>query len=401
MKREAISSLLLAAAAVVTLAAIEPGGEGNPFRGRETFAMKGCTRCHSVWGQGGALGPDITIAVSGKSWDELVGDFWNHTPRMIDEMGQRGYAWPTLDPQEMADTLSYFYYLKLFDDPGDAGRGGEAFRQLECAACHSLGGRGGTSGGPLDRLGRYLSPTPLATAMWNAGPRMQREQLRRSSVILRFSGREMADVQAYIRSEGRRRERDVTLDTLPDPDRGAVVYRAKGCGVCHDVSRGGAPDITRAALSKTVSDITGLLWNHSYAMGEAMAARGIAFPQFSGRELPDLIAYLYFRGYQGREGNSARGAAVFTTKGCAACHESGQAPDLAKTLAQADRSALASAMWNHAPEMRRLMGDQERFWPRFEPGEMRDLMAFLRQLAAGGGTALAPRADDARRAPAR
>jgi cytochrome c2 len=381
--------------------AAAPEVQGNPFRGRETFVKKGCTRCHSVWAQGGTLGPDISVAVSGKTWDELVGDFWNHTPRMIDEMGQQGYAWPTLDPQEMADTLSYFYYLQLFDEPGDPARGAVAFKQLECAACHTLGGRGGTSGGPLDRLGQYLSPTALATAMWNAGPRMQQAQLRRSSVILRFSGREMADLQAYIRAEGRRRNRDVALDTLPDPDRGALVYREKQCGVCHDRPQGGAPDLSRATLSRTVSEITGHLWNHSYAMGEAMGARGVAFPQFAGSELPDLIASLYFRGYLGPAGDGARGAAVFKTKGCAECHGSGKAPDLAETFKQADRSALASAMWNHAPEMRRLMGDQERLWPRFEPGEMRDLAVFLQRVADKNGTPLARPQSNERRAPAR
>ncbi|MDO8794553.1 MAG: c-type cytochrome, partial [Vicinamibacterales bacterium] len=255
---------------------------------------------------------------------------------------------------------------------------------------HTLGGRGGTAARPLDRFGAYPSPTPLAQAMWNAGPRMQQEQLRRGSPIPQFTGDEMADLQAYIRAEGRRAGRDVQLQPLPSPSRGALVYRSKQCGACHDRGQGPAPDITRAALSKTASEITGLLWNHSYAMGAMMTARGVPFPRFSGSELSDLVAYLYFRGYIGQEGDAAIGAAVFKDKGCAVCHGAGiaGAPDLAVVLERIDRPGLASAMWNHAPQMHQLMAEKAPFWPKFEPGEMRDLVAYIRRLATPAGKAV-------------
>lgn len=361
-----------------------PSPEGNPVRGRELFVQKGCVRCHSVWGHGGSLGPEVSVVVAGKTWDELVGAFWNHTPRMIDEVNQRGYAWPALDAEEMADLLSYLYYLRLFDEPGDAARGAAAFVRLECRGCHALGETGRALGRPLDRFGAYPSPAPLAQAMWNAGPRMQREQLRRGRPIPQFGGQELADLQAYIRAEGRRRTREVELQPLPSPSRGATVYRAKRCGVCHDTGDLRVPDITRAALSKTASHISGLLWNHSYAMGALMATRGVAFPRFRENELADLVAYLYFRGYLGREGNAGDGAAVFKAKGCSGCHgaDVAGAPDLALALKPTDRAGLAAAMWNHAPQMHRLMAEKAPFWPKFEPGEMRDLIAYLRRETA-------------------
>ncbi len=356
--------------------------EGNPFRGRELFQQKKCSSCHSIWGHGGSLGPEISVAVAGRSWDELVGDFWNHTPGMIDVMKRQGFPWPTLDVQEMADMLAYLYYLQLFDRPGDPVRGADTYTRLQCVGCHTLAGRGERIGGPLDRFGAYPSPVPLAQAMWNAGPRMQQEQLRVGRPIPQFRGQEMADLQAYIRSEGRRKGREVELQPLPNPTRGADVFRMKKCGACHDRGQGRAPDITRSALSKTASEITGLLWNHSYAMGSAMEARGVAFPVFAGSELSDLIAYLYFRGYLGEEGDAKRGAAVFADKGCAACHKAnGGAPNLSAALRRVDRADLASAMWNHAPQMHNLMAEKARFWPKFEPGEMRNLVAHLRTLA--------------------
>ena len=384
----AAATLLLAAAGAGASTGDEPAAEGDPFRGREVFGEKGCTRCHSVWGHGGTLGPEITVAVAGKSWDELVGDFWNHTPRMIDEGDQRGYPWPTLDRREMADLLSYLYYLRLFDEPGHPGRGAETYARLQCSSCHTLGGRGGRTGSALDRFGIYPSPLPLAQAMWNAGPLMQREQIRAAGPMPRFTGHEMADLQAYIRAEGRRPGRNVELQPLPSPVRGAAVYRDKKCGSCHGQSPGRAPDITRSALSRTASEIAGLLWNHSYAMGAEMTARGIPFPRFGSTELADLIAYLYFRGYLGEKGDAKRGQAVFNAKGCAGCHAGGVggAPDLRQSLQQTDHAGLASAMWNHAPQMHRLMAEKAPFWPKFEPGEMQNLVAYLRSLSPRPGS---------------
>jgi mono/diheme cytochrome c family protein len=138
----------------------------------------------------------------------------------------------------------------------------------------------------------------LAEAMWNAGPVMQRAQLARGNAIPTFAGKEMADIQAYIRSRGLRLDRGVELLPLPDPSRGEALFRAKGCVACHGPTAGTeAPSLTAAALQLTVSEISGILWNHSYAMGDRMRARGIAFPVFAGGELADLISYLRFLGF--------------------------------------------------------------------------------------------------------
>jgi len=379
--RQLVAGLAVAAWLLVGLAADrKPPRDTSPFRGREIFGEKGCDHCHSIWGHGGTLGPDITAIVAGKTWYELVGAFWNHTPRMIDEVTSGGYAWPTLNAGEMADLLSYLYYLRLFDEPGDPARGAVTWERLNCAACHTLGGKGGRGGGALDRFGVHPSPAPLAQAMWNAGPRMQAEQLRRGRPIPNFKGHEMADLQAHIRAEGHRPGREVDLLPLPDPYRGQQVYRDKRCDACHGGAGGNAPDNTRSALSKTVSEITGLLWNHSYAMGAEMEARGVSFPRFEGSELSDLIAYMFFLGYVGEDGDPQQGAAVFRAKGCADCHTGNVEgiPDLTGLYDRSDRAVLAAAMWNHAPQMHSLMAEASRSWPKFEPGEMRDLAAFLR-----------------------
>jgi cytochrome c2 len=377
-----VKALWLLLVAAPLSAGVDGGPGGEPSLGRQTFAEKNCTSCHSVWGNGGRLGPEMTTAVAGKTWGDLVGDFWNHTPRMIEEVSETGHAWPTLDRGEMANLLSYLYYLRLFDEPGDSGRGQATFARHQCGSCHSLGGVG--SGPTLDQFSRHASPAPLAQAMWNAGPEMQAEQMRRGRPLPSFVRSEMADIQAYIRAEGLRVGRDVELRPLPNPSRGAEVFEGKRCDRCHGGDDSESPDITLSALSMTFSEITGLLWNHSYAMSEEMKARGIAFPRFVDDEMTDLIAYLYFLGYLGQSGDVEQGAAVFERKGCASCHEGNTegVPDLATELAKLDEAGLAAAMWNHAPEMHELMGERSVVWPTFEAGEMRDLAAYLRGIGS-------------------
>lgn len=358
--------------------------DGNPFRGRTLFVEKHCDQCHSVFGHGGHLGPEITRIVARKPLPQLTGEFWNHTPRMIDEMLDKGYAWPRMDRQEMADLLSYLYYLQLFDEIGSPTRGAATFARLRCESCHSVGGRGGTVASALDDFAVYSSPVPLAQAMWNAGPTMQRAQTTRSASIPEFSEGEMADIQAYIRDRGRgATEQRVRLLPLPDPIAGEKVFVRKRCAACHVTHKAGAPDLGEAALRMTVAEISGVLWNHSYNMLGRMAAEGIPFPRFQGTELADVISYLHLLGYRGGQGDAARGATVFKDKGCVACHEDRlmEAPELSGSRAGEDAIALSAAMWNHAPQMHEVMAEHDVAWPQFNEGDVEDLVAYLRRLA--------------------
>jgi cytochrome c2 len=357
--------------------------EGDPFRGRTLFVSKLCNQCHSVWGHGGSLGPEIARVVSGKPLAQLTGEFWNHTPRMIDETIEKGYAWPTLQRGEMADLLSYLYYLRLFDDPGEASRGAATMARLRCDSCHSLRGEGGTSAGPLDRFSAFTSPLPLAQAMWNAGPTMRGSQSGRGMQIPEFSGVEMAHIQAFIHDRGRRTEdHRVRLLPLPDPVAGEKVFREKSCAACHASGRFGAPDLDHTLLRMTGAEISGILWNHSYAMQERMAEASIPFPRFQGNELADLISYLHLLGFKGNAGDPERGAVLFRRNGCGACHEDQRidSPDLAQSDAIGDAIALSAAMWNHAPQMHEVMAEQGVSWPKFEEGDLEDIVAFLRRL---------------------
>jgi len=363
---------------------------GDPIAGRSLFLQRGCVRCHSIWGNGGTLGPDFAIIGAGRSMQQLAGMFWNHTPRMIETVRNRGFQWPTLTEEELANLISYVYYVKLFDEPGDPELGARWFREKRCATCHSVGGTGGRIGPALDRYANYIAPIKLAQGMWNHGPAMQRTQTARGVAIPTFVGREMADIQAYIRRTSGLRHREVVFVRPPQPGNGQRLFETKGCVRCHGPGGRGtgfAPDLRTATLRLRVSEIAGVLWNHSFQMSAAMQARGFTFPQFQGTEMADVIAFLYYLRFNETGGNARAGEAVFQQKGCSSCHsrDGGPAigPDLSRSQAIRTPLGLATAMWNHAPAMYDRAQVQKIEWPGFENDEMRDLAEYLRKLARG------------------
>lgn len=75
------------------------------------------------------------------------------------------------------------------------------------------------------------------------------------------------------------------------------------------------------------------------------------------------------------------GRKVFIKKGCITCHsifsKGGKiGRDLGRTLVQRGPTGIFAMMWNHSPEMSRLMGKQRRM-PFFSEQEMEDFIAFI------------------------
>jgi mono/diheme cytochrome c family protein len=202
----------------------------------------------------------------------------------------------------------------------------------------------------------------------------------------RFEGDDIADLVAFIRGDSTRPvELEMVYMQSATPRAGAMLFAKKGCARCHgaDASGDTAPGLNEPGLVMTASDVAAAFWNHGAPMWARMKELGIPFPKFSDGEMSDLLAYLAFLQYAGREGDAKKGAQVFKDKSCTECHAvagkgSQIAPDLVTPRLTASVVQWTAEMWNHEVAMEEKFKEKERPWPRFEDDEMRDLVAFLR-----------------------
>jgi cytochrome c2 len=80
-------------------------------------------------------------------------------------------------------------------------------------------------------------------------------------------------------------------------------------------------------------------------------------------------------------GDAARGRETFAAKQCGHCHQprgqSGVGPSLDVLRRPQGAYELTGRLWNHAPAMFTLLGQQQLPWPTISEPEMGDLMAYL------------------------
>lgn len=389
-------ALLLAAMAILILQpkglsaqALSSGAyfiPGDAKAGIQTFFQKGCAKCHSVLGEGGRTAPDLARAPgSHLSAAELVAAMWNHAPPMWEKMRLEQVAPPKFNQTEMANVFAFLYSVRSMDEPGNPDRGRQLLSEKRCLNCHAVAGAGGRVGPDLTTWASYRNPVSWVQAMWNHAPAMQTLMSERGWSWPEFRGEDVADLMAYLRTLPPSPKGRVYLRPA-DSQEGRQLFRQKGCITCHPVRGAGsgrAPDLSAHALPRTLGQFAGLLWNHAPSMWISMRAQQVTRPQFSNKEMADLIAYLFAERYFEVMGNSGRGKRMFSDKGCSSCHTVGEgvslAPELARWRGGASPIPLAAALWNHGPRMFERMREQQISWPLFRPGEMVDLMEYLNE----------------------
>ncbi len=348
----------------------------NPMTGADIFFKKGCIECHTVWGIGKTFGPDLTQIGMEKDFFKLSGALWSHSPKMINIMEEKGIEKPVFSPQEIEALLAYIYYLGLIDELGDYLRGEEIFTNKGCSRCHSLGGSPEKAGPNLDKYGRYVSPVYIVTALWNHSATVSQAMLNQS-----FTPREMCHLLAFIKGNAANPEGKTVYIQPGSPRKGQKVFMEKRCVSCHSQQN---LDLQESDLQKSLTEIVGMMWNHSSSMWQEMKSRNLTIPRFDVGEMSDLTAYLYFISFYGKKGNPTRGEVIFKEKGCFSCHskeaiDAGKGIDL-KDIPRSSFLELISAMWNHAPEMEKMVTEMNLTWPRFEKNEMKDLISYIQSM---------------------
>ncbi len=369
------------------------GGERplpDPVEGSRLFVQKGCVVCHAVDGEGGKIGPDLGRVSNGRTLLGIAAIMWNHSPGMTEWIKEVRATRPKLTPEEMANLFAFLNYTGYFNALGDPKRGAEMFRDRGCARCHAGGGAGGGVGPFLNRFKRYVSPVTLATAMWNHGPQMQAMMEQAGIPRPHLSGRDIADLMAYIRLAGRGGP-EAAMYLLPgNPEVGRQLFQQKRCAACHvpEGNGGVGPNLrhAHAEVHRGLTQVAALMWNHGPAIWKKMAEMGIPFPTIEAQEMADLVAFLYTLHYFDEPGRADRGRDAFASKGCAACHGAtgrggAGGPELTKKLGAAPPVTIAAAMWNHDSAMTQEAWTRGLPWPNLEGRDLADLVEFLR--AAG------------------
>lgn len=273
----------------------------------------------------------------------------------------------------------------LFSPTQDPVAGSHVFGSKGCSGCHSIDGVGGKIGPDLGRARRTRSFYDLAAAMWNHLPgmaeRMREFKIQRPSI----SPGEAGDLIAFL----------YTLNYFDPPGKaqaGKRLFSEKKCIVCHQVAGVGGvvgPNLDSLKQYGSAIFVAAAMWNHGPTMAEAMRAKGIARPTFSGSELVDLIAYLKSTAPDKSEGplyilpgTAEEGRRLFQDKRCIECHSvAGQGgkvgPDLADKAVRRSMTQLAEAMWNKAPAMMAAMKSRKIAVPRLEAEDMADIVAYL------------------------
>lgn len=360
----------------------------NPLKGRFVFEQKGCINCHSISGEGGEVAPDLGEKIFYGSFLELASIMWNHVPDMQRQMRELDLSFPEFIRSEMIELIAYLYYLRYLGEPGDLYRGKILVEEKGCLTCHSIGDKGGGSGPAFDKLARYISPLYMAQTLWNHGPQMEDKMREKGLSLPKFEKGEIVDLSTYIQAASIGINREEVYMSPGNPQKGKVVFLEKGCSKCHAVQGHGndvGPDLNDIARGNSVAEIAAIMWNHSSAMRESMEEKNINWPKFSAKQMADLIAYMYFMGFEDEIGDPQNGKILFSEKMCGYCHgedaTGGEiAPDLSKTITLLSSIDLAQIMWNHAPDMEERISEIDLIWPEFKVNEMADLYAFLRTL---------------------
>jgi len=368
---------------------------GNAFEGRKVFVQKACVRCHSIWGSGGKVGPDLSRIGERTTPYQFAGILWNHSPRMLAAMKKEGMELPLMEADDFRNLLAYLFFLPRLDEQGDFERGSRLFREKQCVTCHSVGGAGGSVGPRLDKYAGAMSAVTFAQALWNHGGKMSETMKARGVPRPTFEKGDLADLLAYLRG--------TSLEVLPerrfqepgDPALGKSLFSQKGCIKCHSVHGLGGkvgPDLGERRLTGTVSEIAAHLWNHGPNMWAKMKELGIPKPEFSGSDLSHLLAYLYREGLAEPPGKADLGKKLLIDKACIRCHSVAgtggtSGPDFVKSGATESFARFAAGLWNHAPRMQETLRAMGIAWPHFEDSEVRNLFAYLRSVRPGQSSA--------------
>src|ERR1051326_3160318 len=172
---------------------------GRPDAVMRVLIDRQCLDCHSVSGKGGGA-MNLADREAQRSVTEFAAAMWNKMPLMTREMARRSIAFRPLKPEDMADVVALLYSVRYFAEAGDPRNGVILATYKGCLGCHGLYGERDKPASDLTRSEAIATAPGALSALWNhsfiADPRPPDKQAPWPT----FTGREMADLMAYLGS---------------------------------------------------------------------------------------------------------------------------------------------------------------------------------------------------------
>lgn len=245
-------------------------------RGKRLFASNHCGECHGLSESAGGVAKPVATWQSLGHPIELAGAMWRHSRNMRQAFADKGFAWPTLSGQDLADILIYLRNLpSMRGRPMDFATTGEKGKTLfdskRCTGCHT---------GKLDLAPRLKGKTvnDIAAAMWNHSRDM-------GTPPPSLDTAEMSEIVTYLWTAQ-------ALGSSGRPAAGKKVFISNHCASCHGDKSSDGPKLTGKKGSFSTVSMVSSLWQHGPKMLNRMKEKDLPWPRFTTSQMSDLIAYL-------------------------------------------------------------------------------------------------------------
>ncbi len=374
------------AAALLALALSPPAFSqaGDAAYGREMLDARRCSTCHKIDGEGTGSAPDLAVPGAERlSPSALAAKMWNHAPAMFEGMEQAGVPLMYLSEYDIANYYAWLYSIRYFDPAADAGEGKKVFDDRGCAGCHSLkqdASVAARAGPPVENWSTMADPVLWAQSMWNHGAAMEAAGAEKAGWPT-LDVQQMVNLIAYVEAQPAHSGQLPYL-RFGDWLSGQRDFTNLECAECHTLGEEAPGKVNLLEAVRRQPLLSGLaveMWNHRPAMAEAAAAKGLELPEFQADQMADVASYLFRAGYFQAAGDAARGETTYAEKGCASCHDTGEAdaPPLGGWEGEYSAIRFASAIWMHGPVMSVQMNYLEKEWPQLSEQDVADLVALI------------------------
>jgi mono/diheme cytochrome c family protein len=279
------------------------------------------------------------------------------------------------------------------EGPGDPKAGRDLFVSKSCIRCHSIWESAGKRGPNLASVGQGRNLYELCASVWSHWSKMNAVLVRDNEARPSLTPTDFKDIIAYL----------YYLNYNSEPgkaENGQKVFSDKKCIQCHALDPLQVKDKRVRAVyemqdfSSTVT-LAVAVWNHGTNMIQRMADLNIRWPEFTGREVADLVEFIRYRAGVSVAsemvvpGDPGKGRALFGSKGCANCHQPGSAKsnlgtDLASSGPAGSVNSLVARLWAHYPRMSQSIAISGIAYPKISIEEMEHLISYVFWVKASG-----------------